>query len=139
ALSGLLRVAAPAELAEDRVADLGPADSVRRTVEPAVSDRTLGLSAHPARHPLPPAGIGFHSLQLDGEKAVEVAGVGELGRQAQSQDAVGLIAATRDQSADGLRRECNQLEPVCANRRDGHSRGRNTFRALTSALMVAGV
>src|SRR4029077_16679531 len=68
---GLLRVALAAELLEHRVADLGAADHLRRSVEPAVADGlTGGRRAHEACRPRAALWRRPPALELGGGGAV---------------------------------------------------------------------
>src|SRR5437660_1137584 len=58
---GLFGEASPAKRREDRVADLGAADRLGRTVKAAVPDHHLGVRDHEARRPVAAIGVFLHA------------------------------------------------------------------------------
>src|SRR5438094_8078696 len=111
-LRRLFRESLASKRSEDRVADLGAADDVGRSMETAVADH-LAIRARDdqAGHPAAAVGRGLHAVELDGEEARELAGRREFIRQLDSQDVLRLRAIALDEVLHGGRVERHELEP----------------------------
>src|SRR5207247_4749504 len=85
-LRRLLGESLASKRSEDRVADLGAADYVGRSVETAVAGHLVRCARDDqARHPVAAVGRGLHAVELDGEEACELVRCWEFVRQLDSQ------------------------------------------------------
>src|SRR5207247_7415722 len=86
-LRRLFRESLASKRSEDRVADLGAADYVGRSVETAVADHLVRCARDDhAGHPVAAVGRGLHAVELDREEARELAGRREFVRELDPQD-----------------------------------------------------